>query len=126
MENNGLEQNQFSLGTSIQMITITDSAATKLKDIIIDENNSALKMRVSVQGGGCSGMSYCFSLDEDTNDDDFVIPTDDVSVLVDGVSMTYLSGSVIDYIDDISGSNFSISNPNAKTSCGCGSSFNPY
>lgn len=108
------------------MITITDSAATKLKDIIIDENNLNIKMRVSVQGGGCSGMSYCFSLDEDTSEDDFIIPANDVSVLIDSMSMQYLSGSVIDYVEDISGSNFNISNPNAQTTCGCGSSFNPY
>ena len=107
------------------MITITENAASKLKDIIIDENAPELKMRVSVQGGGCSGMSYCFTLDDETSEDDFVIPADDISVLVDSISMNYLSGSVIDYTENINGSSFSISNPHAKTTCGCGSSFNP-
>ena len=108
------------------MITLTESAITRIKDIIIEENNKNSKLRVFVQGGGCSGMSYGFVIEEDINDDDFTIPADDVELLVDSISMQYLQGSSIDYKEDIMGSNFVISNPNAQTTCGCGSSFNPY
>lgn len=108
------------------MITLTESAITRIKDIIIEENNKNSKLRVFVQGGGCSGMSYGFVIEEDINDDDFTIPADDIELLVDSISMQYLQGSSIDYKEDIMGSNFVISNPNAQTTCGCGSSFNPY
>jgi iron-sulfur cluster insertion protein len=108
------------------MITLTDSAVTKIKDIIIDEQNPLLKLRVFIEGGGCSGMNYNFTLDEEQSDDDFVIDSDTVQLLVDGASMEYLRGATIDYVESIHGSNFAISNPNAQTTCGCGSSFNPY
>ena len=108
------------------MITITESATNRIKDIMIDENNSNSKLRVFVQGGGCSGMSYGFTIDEDTSDDDFIINSDDINLLVDSASMQYLQGASIDYREDDMGSNFVISNPNAQTTCGCGSSFNPY
>jgi iron-sulfur cluster insertion protein len=108
------------------MITITESATNRIKDIMIDENNSNSKLRVFVQGGGCSGMSYGFTIDEDTSDDDFIIKSDDINLLVDSASMQYLQGASIDYREDDMGSNFVISNPNAQTTCGCGSSFNPY
>lgn len=108
------------------MITITESATNRIKDIMIDENNSNSKLRVFVQGGGCSGMSYGFTIDEDMNDDDFIIKSDDINLLVDSASMQYLQGASIDYREDDMGSNFVISNPNAQTTCGCGSSFNPY
>jgi iron-sulfur cluster insertion protein len=108
------------------MITLTESAVTKIKDIIIDEQNPLLKLRVFIEGGGCSGMNYNFTLDEEQSDDDFVIDSSDVQLLVDGSSMEYLRGATIDYVESIHGSNFSISNPNAQTTCGCGSSFNPY
>jgi len=108
------------------MITITESATTRIKDIMIEENNSNSKLRVFVQGGGCSGMSYGFTIDEDTSDDDFIIKSDDINLLVDSASMQYLQGASIDYREDDMGSNFVISNPNAQTTCGCGSSFNPY
>ena len=108
------------------MITLTESAITRIKDIIIEENNKNSKLRVFVQGGGCSGMSYGFVIEEDINDDDFTIPADDIELLVDSISMQYLQGSSIDYKEDIMGSNFVLSNPNAQTTCGCGSSFNPY
>ena len=78
-----------------------------------------------VQGGGCSGMSYGFTLDEIQNEDDFEIPFNSSSVLVDAMSMQYVSGATIDYKDDLSGSQFVIKNPNAETTCGCGSSFSP-
>jgi iron-sulfur cluster insertion protein len=107
------------------MITITESAVAKLKDILVEENNPKLKLRVFVQGGGCSGMQYGFTLDEEQSDDDWDIESNGVSVLVDSMSGGYLQGATIDYRDDAMGSSFSISNPNAETTCGCGSSFSP-
>jgi len=107
------------------MITITDSATVKLKDILAEENNPGLKLRIFVQGGGCSGMSYGFTLDEIANEDDFTLDESGVQVLVDSMSMQYLTGAAIDYKEDLMGATFSISNPNAQTTCGCGSSFNP-
>jgi iron-sulfur cluster insertion protein len=105
------------------MITITENAQSKILDILAEENNPNLKLRTFVQGGGCSGMSYGFTLDEEQNDDDFEIPVGTFKVLVDATSMQYLQGASIDYKEDLSGSQFSISNPNAETTCGCGSSF---
>ena len=107
------------------MITITDSATVKLKDILAEENNPDLKLRIFVQGGGCSGMSYGFTLDEVANEDDFTLAENDVQILVDSMSMQYLTGASIDYKDDLMGSSFTILNPNAQTTCGCGSSFSP-
>jgi len=108
------------------MITITENATIKLKDILAEENNPDLKLRIFVQGGGCSGMSYGFTLDEVQNEDDFSLEESEVKILVDSMSMQYLTGAEIDYKDDLMGANFSIKNPNAQTTCGCGSSFNPY
>lgn len=108
------------------MITITDSAVAKLKDILAEENNPKLKLRVFVQGGGCSGFQYGFTLDEEQAEDDWEIESSGISVLVDSMSGGYLQGASIDYRDDAMGSSFSISNPNAQTTCGCGSSFSPY
>ena len=105
------------------MITITESAQSKITDLLNEENNPSLKLRTFVQGGGCSGMSYGFTLDEEQNEDDFEFPVGNFKVLVDATSMQYLQGASIDYKEDLSGSQFSISNPNAETSCGCGSSF---
>lgn len=107
------------------MLTVTEAAETKIKDILLEENNPALRLRMYVQGGGCSGMSYGFTLDEIMNEDDFEIAMESSSVLVDAMSMQYVSGAVIDYKDDLSGSQFVIKNPNAQTTCGCGSSFSP-
>jgi len=105
------------------MIIITDSAKTKITDLLSDENNPNLKLRTFVQGGGCSGMSYGFTFDEEQAEDDFEFPLGDTKILIDSMSMQYLTGAVIDYKNDIMGSAFSISNPNASTTCGCGSSF---
>jgi len=105
------------------VITITESAKTKIKDILYDEGNPNLSIRTFVQGGGCAGFSYGFTLDEVKNEDDFEIPLDEFKVLVDSMSMTYLTGAVIDYKEELMGSNFVIKNPNATNTCGCGSSF---
>lgn len=108
------------------MITITDSAVTKIKDILAEENNPAIKLRIFVQGGGCSGFSYGFTLDEEQNEDDFNIEVGGVSVLVDSMSGTYLQGASVDYKDELMGASFTINNPNAQSTCGCGSSFSPH
>ncbi len=107
------------------MITITDSAVEKLRDILAEENNPSLRLRVFVQGGGCSGMQYGFTLDEVQNDDDWNLDINGVQVVVDSMSGGYLQGAEIDYREDQYGSQFSIKNPNAVTTCGCGSSFSP-
>jgi iron-sulfur cluster insertion protein len=105
------------------MITISESAKAKIKDLLYEEGNPQLALRTFVQGGGCSGFSYGFTFDEITNEDDFEIPLDEFKVLVDSMSMQYLTGAEIDYKEDVMGSQFSIKNPNAQTTCGCGSSF---
>jgi iron-sulfur cluster insertion protein len=105
------------------MITITENVDTKVSEILKEENDSNTSLRVFVQGGGCSGMSYGFTLETTQNEDDFVIEQQGVKYLVDAMSMQYLQGATIDYKEDFEGSNFVISNPNAQTSCGCGSSF---
>jgi len=105
------------------MITISPSAKDKIKDILAEENNPKVALRTFVQGGGCSGFSYGFTLDEVANEDDFEIPLDGFRVLVDSMSMQYLTGAEIDYKEEIMGSSFTIKNPNATTTCGCGSSF---
>jgi len=101
------------------MFNITDSATLKINDLLAEENNPNMKVRVFVQGGGCSGFQYGFTFDEETNDDDFVME----NIIVDSLSMQYMTEAVIDYIDDIHGSQFKISNPQAASTCGCGSSF---
>jgi len=105
------------------MIDISDSAKQKIKELLLDENNPNLFLRTFVQGGGCSGMQYGFAFDEQQNEDDFEIPLDGFKVLIDSMSMQYLNDAVIDYNDDLMGSSFTIKNPNAQTTCGCGSSF---
>ena len=106
------------------MITVTESAKVKVLDLLAEENNPKLSLRTFVQGGGCSGFSYGFTFDELNNDDDFVIALDETyNLIIDGMSMQYLQGAEIDYTDDLTGSQFVIRNPNAQTTCGCGSSF---
>ena len=105
------------------MITITESAKAKILDLFAEEGNPDLALRTFVQGGGCSGMSYGFTFDEITNEDDFEVPLEKFKVLVDSMSMQYLQGASIDYKDDLQGSQFVITNPNAQSTCGCGSSF---
>jgi iron-sulfur cluster insertion protein len=107
------------------MITVTENAVIKIKDILAEENNPELKLRVFVQGGGCSGMQYGFTLDDQQNDDDWDFDINGVKILVDSMSGGYLQGAEIDYKETAMGSQFSIKNPNAQTTCGCGSSFSP-
>ena len=104
-------------------IVFTDSAATKVADLIAEEGNPDLKLRVFVQGGGCSGFQYGFTFDEITNDDDTVMSKNGVSLLIDPMSYQYLVGAEIDYKEDLQGAQFVIKNPNAQSTCGCGSSF---
>jgi iron-sulfur cluster insertion protein len=105
------------------MIQITESAQSKIADLLLEENNAKLSLRTFVQGGGCSGFQYGFTFDEEQNEDDFEIPVGEFKVLIDAMSMQYMTGAVIDYKEDVMGASFSIQNPNAQTSCGCGSSF---
>ncbi len=104
-------------------LVFTDSAAAKVADLIAEEGNPELKLRVFVQGGGCSGFQYGFTFDEATNDDDMTLEKNGVKLLIDSMSFQYLVGAEIDYKEDIQGSQFVIRNPNATTTCGCGSSF---
>ena len=107
----------------MEPINLTEPCVAKLADLLAEENNPNLKLRVFVTGGGCSGFNYGFTFDEDQNDDDFLVEKGTVRVLVDEMSYQYLVGATIDFKEDIHGSQFAISNPNAVTTCGCGSSF---
>ncbi len=104
-------------------LNFTDSAAAKVKELIEEEGVPGLKLRVFVSGGGCSGFQYGFTFDEETNEDDTVIEKNGVTLLIDPMSFTYLMGAEIDYLESIEGSQFVIKNPNAQSTCGCGSSF---
>lgn len=108
------------------MLTLTENAVNKIKDLLTEENNPTTKLRIFVQGGGCSGMSYGFTFDESQNEDDFVIADSGIELLVDSMSSQYLQGAQVDYKEELMGSSFVIDNPNAQTSCGCGSSFSPF
>ena len=104
-------------------LNFTDSAAAKVKQLIDEEGNADLKLRVFVTGGGCSGFQYGFTFDETTNDDDTVMEKGGVTLLIDPMSYQYLVGAEIDYSESVEGAQFVIKNPNATSSCGCGSSF---
>lgn len=104
-------------------LIFTDSAASKVKELIDEEGNSDLKLRVFVSGGGCSGFQYGFTFDEITNEDDTVMEKNGVSLLIDSMSYQYLLGAQIDYSEGLEGAQFVIKNPNAASTCGCGSSF---
>ena len=104
-------------------IVFTDSAAAKVKELVDEEGNPDLKLRVFVQGGGCSGFQYGFTFDELVNDDDTQMSKNGVTLLIDAMSLQYLMGAEIDYAESLHGAQFVIRNPNAKTTCGCGSSF---
>lgn len=104
-------------------LIFSDAAAAKVRQLIDEEGNSALKLRVFVQGGGCSGFQYGFTFDEVINEDDTAMERNGVTLLIDAMSYQYLVGAEIDYKEDIEGAQFVIRNPNATTTCGCGSSF---
>ncbi len=104
-------------------VDFTAAAARKVSQLITEENNPELKLRVYIQGGGCSGFQYGFAFENAAAEDDFHFVRDGVTLLVDATSMQYLVGAEIDYREDLRGAQFVIKNPNAKTTCGCGSSF---
>jgi iron-sulfur cluster insertion protein len=104
------------------MIEITEAAASQIKEIMLDSQPNKF-LRIYVEGGGCSGMRYGFDLEEFANEDDLSLEINGVNLVVDSISMSYLNGVEVDYKEDLVGSSFSITNPNAQTSCGCGSSF---
>lgn len=106
------------------MITLTERAKERILDLLVEERNPELKLRTFVQGGGCAGFSYGFTFDTEVAEDDWAFPVnDDYDVIVDAMSMQYLEGATIDWKEDLMESRFVIDNPNAQTSCGCGSSF---
>ncbi|MGB5489982.1 MAG: iron-sulfur cluster insertion protein ErpA [Woeseiaceae bacterium] len=104
-------------------VIFTDAAATKVGELIAEEDNPNLKLRVFISGGGCSGFQYGFTFDEDVEDGDSQVENQGVMLLVDPMSVQYLMGAEIDYKEDLQGAQFIIRNPNAQTTCGCGSSF---
>jgi len=104
-------------------INFTDNAVNKVKQLIEEEGTPDLKLRVFVSGGGCSGFQYGFTFEETENEDDTKVVKDSVTLLIDPMSLQYLTGAEIDYQDNVQGSQFVIKNPNATTTCGCGSSF---
>ncbi len=105
------------------MIQLTDVAASKIRELMAQQDPQPKALRISVIGGGCSGFQYSFSFDDTRNDDDTVIEKDGVTAVIDEVSMGLLAGSEIDYVDEMIGASFAIRNPNATSSCGCGNSF---
>ncbi len=120
----------MSTNNNQNIVNFTDDAANKVAELILEEENPDLKLRVYITGGGCSGLQYGFSFEENINDDDEVITKKidnpdlkQVTLLIDALSLQYLENADIDYVDDIDGARFVIRNPNAKTTCGCGSSF---
>jgi iron-sulfur cluster insertion protein len=106
-----------------ESMVFSSAAAHKVRELMLEEGNPALKLRVYIQGGGCSGFQYGFSFDEQAAEDDLAIETDGVTLVVDPISLQYLTGAEVDYSESLQGAQFVIRNPNAKTTCGCGSSF---
>ncbi|WP_046561909.1 iron-sulfur cluster insertion protein ErpA [Kangiella geojedonensis] len=104
-------------------ITVTEAASKKVRQLIEEEENQELKLRVFVTGGGCSGFQYGFTFDENQKENDMTVEKDGVKILIDSLSFQYLMGSEVDYTEGLQGSRFIINNPQAKTTCGCGSSF---
>jgi iron-sulfur cluster insertion protein len=115
--------NVSNVGYIPDPVVFTEAASKKVAELIENEGNPDLKLRVFVQGGGCSGFQYGFTFDELTNEDDFQMQKNGVTLLIDAMSLQYLMGAEIDYKDDLEGAQFVIRNPNATTTCGCGSSF---
>lgn len=104
-------------------LVFTDAAAQKVRELIIEEGNADLNLRVYVTGGGCSGFQYGFAFEESFAEDDIKIPNGDVNLVVDSMSYQYLIGATVDYTEGLEGSKFTVVNPNAETTCGCGASF---
>lgn len=107
-------------------VTLTSAAVEKIRDLMAEENRENIKMRIYVQGGGCAGFEYGFAWDTEFAEDDFQMDYDGVGVVIDAMSMQYLQGIKVDWVENLMGASFEIDNPNANTSCGCGSSFNPF
>ena len=112
-----------SAGPAMPGIVFTDAAARKVQELVLEEGNPQLKLRVYISGGGCSGFQYGFSFDEEQAEDDIAVVNDGVTLLVDPLSFQYLMGAEVDYTESLQGAQFVIRNPNASTTCGCGSSF---
>ena len=108
------------------MINLTPTAQAQIDRLIKQENDDNLRLRMYVQGGGCSGFSYGFEITNEKSDDDWEIPVISTSILIDPISMQYLEGITVDFKDDIQGARFAIQNQKASSTCGCGSSFSPY
>jgi len=108
---------------TLSPVVFTDAAAVKVKELIEDEGNAALKLRVSVSGGGCSGFQYSFTLDDAVTGDDLLVQRDGATLVIDQISADYMRGAEIDFVEDLSGAGFQIRNPLATASCGCGNSF---
>jgi len=104
-------------------VEFSQRAADKVRQLMLAERNDALKLRVFITGGGCSGFSYGFTFDEDVADDDAVVEREGVTMVVDSLSFQYLSGAEVDYKEDLQGAQFVVQNPNASSTCGCGNSF---
>ena len=113
----------MNAATEMSPLVFTDSAANKVKSLIEEEGNPDLKLRVFVNGGGCSGFQYGFTFDEAVNEDDTVLEKNGVTLLIDPMSLQYMVGAEIDYSEGLEGAQFVIKNPNAVSTCGCGSSF---
>jgi iron-sulfur cluster insertion protein len=118
-----MESDVQSATTDRRGVTVTDSAARRLAEIVAAEGDDRLVLRVAVSGGGCSGFQYGFTLDDAVHDDDIIIERNGVKVVIDGVSLDLLAGAEIDFVEELSGAAFRIRNPNATSSCGCGNSF---
>ncbi|GCE49360.1 iron-sulfur cluster assembly protein [Thermosporothrix hazakensis] len=116
-----IEQNQQT-ATEEQVITMTPAAVEKVSELLQQENDPSLGLRIFVAGGGCSGLQYGMTLDEE-QEGDTVIPVNDFKVFIDEMSITYISGSEVDYVDSLMGAGFTVNNPNAVSTCGCGHSF---
>ncbi len=120
-----VETTSVATASAAPILNFTEAAANKVKGLIEEEKNDNLKLRVFVSGGGCSGFQYGFTFDEAINDGDTEVEKNGVTLLIDPMSFQYLVGADIDYTEGLEGSQFVIRNPNAKTTCGCGSSFSP-
>ncbi len=118
-----LEIMTVSASADSAAMALTENAARKLRALRLEEGNDNLKLRVYITGGGCAGFSYGFKFDEAVNDDDTTVARDDVTMLIDPLSIQYLAGSTVDYVEGLQGARFVIENPNASSTCGCGSSF---